>query len=472
MRRSGLKSCFRIVALAGTFALASISPRAALAENLADALAGAYITSGLLDQQQALLRAADEDVAIAVAQLRPILIWSTRVTRTLANTGAFGFITDQESSKVNWGVTLEQQLFDGGADRLGIEAAKELVLATRQQLLSVEQQVLLRGVNAYLNVQLQAENVRLRQNNLRVLREEQRATQDRFDVGEVTRTDVALAESRVAEAVSGLAAARGGLEQAKAEYVAVVGRRPGTLAPLPSLPTPPATENAAQAVANRNHPDILAAQHQVSATEITVRQTRLSLGPSGKLELQLGGEGNYGSWRFSESASLSATVQQRFYAGGSLAAGLRKTMASRDAARGSLLTAQKNVRQQVSNALVQLQVAGASLKATEEQIRAAQVAFNGIREEATLGSRTTLDVLAAEQQLLNALTARISARADQAQAAYQVLAAQGLLTAERLRLGVPIYDPTDYYNKVKRAPALVSKQGRDLDRVLNALSKN
>ena len=146
-------------------------------------------------------------------------------------------------------------------------------------------------------------------------------------------------------------------------------------------------------------------------------------------------------------------------------------MAARDAERANLLNVRLDVVQGVNNAFVRLEVARASLIATAERVRAAQVAFDGIREEATLGARTTLDVLAAEQELLDARTAQISARSERSIAAYELLSSQGLLTAERLGLAVQIYDPTSYYNLAKDAPANYSKQSRDLDRVLKALGK-
>jgi outer membrane protein len=136
-----------------------------------------------------------------------------------------------------------------------------------------------------------------------------------------------------------------------------------------------------------------------------------------------------------------------------------------------LLNVQDVIAQGVSTTMVRFRVAQANIQATDRQIRAAEVAFRGVREEAALGARTTLDVLDAEQQLLDARAARIAAQAELYIAAYQILAAQGALTAENLGLGVQIYDPTAYYNQVKNAPAYLSEQGRQLDRVLKSLGK-
>jgi outer membrane protein len=470
MQKVGGFAAIKGVTLAVALVLGVAGPQTARAQNLADALIGAYNTSGLLEQNRALLRAADEDVALAVSALRPIIDWTTRLSRTL-NRSQTLLLTTRQTSNFFTGLTLDLLIYDGGASQLGVQAAKETVLATRQNLLEVEQGILLRAVAAYMGVLLQGENVSLRINNVRVLGEELRAAQDRFEVGEVTRTDVALAQSRLAASRSNLANARGGLVNAQAEYTNIVGTAPGTLAGQPRLPRRAASIEAAQALAMRNHPLVLAAQHRVAAAELLILQTSKSLGPTASFRADLGFTESINTPNYNRDASASIILRQPIYSGGALQARLRRVMAARDAERANLLTVQRDVAQDVNNAFVRLEVARASLVATNERVRAAQVAFDGIREEATLGARTTLDVLTAEQELLNAQTARISDLAERSIASYELLARQGLLTAERLKLAVQIYDPTIYYNLVKNAPARTSKQSRDLDRVLEALGK-
>ncbi|MGR3614615.1 MAG: TolC family outer membrane protein [Paracoccaceae bacterium] len=442
------------------------------ADNLTDAMIGAYKTSGLLEQQRAVLRAADEDVAIALAGLRPVVNWITRFQQSFRDVEISGVTTNTDTSTLFTGIRLQQLVYDGGATRLSQEAAQETVLATRQVLLAVEQQILLRAVRAYANVLLQQENVALRRNNLRLLQEELSATQDRFEVGEVTRTDVALAESRVAAAKANLTDARGALIDARAEYVNAVGNDPGTVAEQPNLPSRPANIGAARSVALRNHPDILADQHRVRASELDLQAAGKTLGPNAALQADLGLSNLNGDTdSATEDFTVQLTVTQPLYAGGALAAGVRKAQAGRDATRSGLIITQRDIAQGVSNAFVALEVSRANLISTAEQIRAAQVAFDGIREEAALGARTTLDVLEAEQDLLDAQTARLNAAATEIVAAYALLSSQGLLSAERLGLAVQIYDPTLYYNLVKDAPAYQSKQSKDLNRVLEALGK-
>jgi outer membrane protein len=476
MKMAGTIRTVKSVALATALMLGVAAPQTAQADNLADALIGAYNTSGLLEQNRALLRAADEDVAIAVSSLRPIIDWTVRATRRLNESGilvtASSLLeTTSQSSKLFAGLTLDFLVYDGGAANLGVQGAKESVLATRQALVDIEQRILLRAVAAYMNVLLQGENVSLRINNVRVLGEELRAAQDRFEVGEVTRTDVALAESRLAAARSNLADARGALVNAKAEYTNAVGHAPGALAGQPALPTRAASISTAQALAMRNHPSILSAQHKVAAAELAVLRVTKALGPSAFLSADVGMTEDWRKDGYSHDASVSLTFRQNLYQGGALAARLRRTMALRDAERSNLLTVQRDTAQDVNDAFVRLEVARASLVASNERVRAARVAFDGIREEATLGARTTLDVLTAEQELLDAQTSRISDLTERAFASYELLSSQGLLTAERLGLAVQIYDPTIYYNLVKTAPANLSRQSQDLNRIFEALGK-
>ena len=231
----------RLAGLAVALGLMVAAP-IARAESLADAMIGAYNTSGLLEQNRAVLRAADEDVAQAVSSLRPVISWSADATRQFGTTRSAttgNLISPTVSNTVSASLTAQMTLFDNGQSKLSIETTKEAVLATRQQLISVEQQVLLSAVEAYLEVRRAIENVALRENNVRLITQELRAAQERFEVGEVTRTDTSLAEARLAAARSQFAAAQGALTIAREQYLAIVGRLPGALEPLRSLPKLP-----------------------------------------------------------------------------------------------------------------------------------------------------------------------------------------------------------------------------------------
>lgn len=468
---SGWARSWRLM-LALALLLGATPPVSARAETLADALASAYNHSGLLEQNRALLRAADEDVATAVAALKPIINWSADMTRSFSRTRTGTTLIETGSTDVNLGLTASLLIYDNGRSRYQIDAAKETVLATRQLLAGVEQQVLLRAVQAFMNVRRNSELVAVRESNLRLLRQELRAAKDRFEVGEVTRTDVAQAEARLAAARSGLSAAQGDLVRAVEEFRAAVGRAPGQLVAPTRTPKLSGDIPAARSVAVRKHPDMLKARHDVSAAELNMLAAEAAMKPSLSLTGSLGvGEG-LDDDDYARSGSLGIQLSGPIYQGGGLSAAKRRAQAQRDAQRGVLHEVRHRVVQSVGNAYADLRAAQAGREASRQEVRAARVAFRGVREEAKLGSRTTLDVLDAEQELLDAKANLISAETDVLIAAYGVLASMGELTAKDLRLNVQTYDPAAYYNLVKDAPAVHSKRGRKLDRVLRALGKN
>lgn len=470
----GMMGIRRRLAASGLALMVGIAaPVMANAENLADALTSAYKNSGLLTQYRAVLRAADEDVAVAVAALRPVIGWSGSVEHSQARVMTSSLLAPRntEGTSVSVGLGLEWLLWDGGASKLTVEAQKEAVLATREALIGVEQNVLLQAVDAYMSVRSTSETVALRQNNVRVITEELRAAKDRFDVGEVTRTDVAQAEARLAAARSAFAQAQGDLVAAQEYFVEAVGRRPGALTPPPAVPATAKTMSEAKAIAVRTHPDVKRAQHEATAADLAVAITQASVKPKVSLNSNLGLEENFDSRNFSKAGSISLQASGPIYAGGQISALYRQAIANRDAARATLLVTTRTAEREVGTAFSNLKVARAARAALEQQVRAATVAFRGVREEATLGARTTLDVLNAEQELLDARASLISARNSEYVAAYALLETMGLLTTEHLKLKVQRYDAAAYYNQVKSAPASVSKQGRQLERVLQGLGK-
>ena len=466
-------------------ALAAVSAPAR-AETLTDALIGAYRTSGLLQQNRALLRAADEDVAIAVSALYPVLNYAASADYTVSRgstPGQFGLdpVSGQPALigggrrtsgelTATLGLTAQITLLDGGRNRLSIDAAKEAVLATRATLRDVEQQVLLRAVVAFFGVLRDEEFVTLRQNNVRLIAEELRAARDRFEVGEITRTDVSLAEARLAEARSFLSGAEGDLTQSREEYLAVVGRYPGDLV-QPTQPMDPASSvEAARSVAVRRHPAILEAQRNVTVSEINIQRAHAERRPSLTLGGRLSGRLSEGG-EFDRTDGVTLEYGGPIYQGGRLDALYRQAVARAEASRAVLLVTVEQIRQDVATAFMNLRVARATLEASRSQATAQQTAFEGTREEATLGARTTLDVLDAEQDLLDARTNVVAASTNQYVAAYQVLSAMGLLTVDELGLGIVQYDPQAYYDAVRDAP-LISERGRRLDAVLKRLGQN
>lgn len=457
-----LRKTLKSITLAGFAALSfAAAPVAARAETLADALVAAYRNSNLLEQNRATLRAADEDVAAAIASLRPVVQWIAEATYTDSDVPP----RDVEDLSASLSLSASMVLFDFGQSQLGVDIAKESVLATREALVGVEQDVLLTAVAAYTDVKSASQRLAINQNSVRVIGEELRAAQDRFEVGEVTRTDVSLAEARLAAARAAQVAAQGSLEAARESFKAATGAYPVNPAALPKPPVLPKSLDEARATALRLHPAIKRAQRQV-----TIADLQVALSAKRRMPTISGSVGVSDPSGTGAGLTAGVRMSQTIYSGGALASAHRKAIANRDAARAGLAQVGVQISESVANAWSSIEVARAQIRAINQQIEAATVAYNGVKEEATLGARTTLDVLDAEQELLNAQADRIDAEANLQVAIYSLLSSMGLLTVEKLQLGIPTYDPAAYYNAVRNAP-VTSVQGESLDRVLRSIGK-
>lgn len=443
----------------------SLAPGALWAESLTDALISAYRNSHLLEQNQAVLRAADEDVATAVGTLLPVVSFVARATYQKLD----GFEGGLYSSSTGPTLSVSLPLLDFGRNRLTIDSRNEAVQATRASLVNVEQQVLLDAASAYVNVSLQTELVAAQQSNVHLISEDLQAAKDRFDVGEVTKTDVALAEAQLASANASLAEAQGNLTIARERYNAAVGHYPTKLSALPKSPVAIKTLDEARAVALRGHPSLIQAQHQAKAADIGVNIARAQMRPSVDLTTTVT-QPYSDSGRGVAYGTVGVELDQTIYAGGRLSSAYRKAIQQQTQAHAAQLQTVVDVNESVGRAWTNIQVARASITANDEQIRAAQAAYDGVKQEAALGSRTTLDVLNAEQDLLSARASRLTAQANLYIGQYTLLSTMGMLTADKLHLGIPTFDPEAYYNVVKHAPA-TSSRGAKLDRILNTLGK-
>ncbi len=445
-------------------------PQVMRAESLADAMVSAYRNSGLLDQQRALLRAKDEDLAIAQAAFRPVINYAINARWSRTDVEGVPGITDKKSLSAT--ITAGLTLYDFGRSTLSADMARENVMMARDMLVGVEQNVLLRAVSAFLKVRSAHETALLRANNVRLLTEQLRAAKDRFTVGEITSTEVSLAQAALAGARAAEAAARGQLMIAREEYKAAVGHYPNGLQVPPRVPVTAKSLGAAKGQARVHHPDVLVARRNVTVAEMGTELSKRSVLPTLSAEARLTAAINHDAPN-TRGGVLDVTLAGPIYHGGKLTALYRKSLAQAEAARAGLHLSVQQVEQNVGNAWAQLAIATASIEATDRQIRASRVALRGAREEQALGARTMLEVLDFEQDLLNAEASRISAITDQHLAAYNLLAAMGLLTVEHLGLGIATYDPSVYYNAVKDAPLhIVSPQGKRLDSLLEALGRD
>jgi len=450
------------VSLPTIAAIAALTVSASFAEaqTLKEAMEEAYQNNPSLLAARASLAGTDEGVAAAAAALRPTISGSATATESR------NFDTDTDSDSWTLAITASQTIWGGGRGVLGLTASELEVLSVRQDLLDTEQGILLSAVEAFMNVRRDADNVRLSQNNVRVLSEQLRASNDRFEVGEVTRTDVSQTEARLAGARSSLELAKGTLNVSRETYRATVGSYPTTPFSPTGLPSLPASADIAEQVALASHPRILAAQFDVSAAELGLEIARRALQPTitGSVSVQRS-KSAMGNDPV-DSGSVSITGSVPIYQGGALSSEIRAATASANAARIALQQANLITRQSVRSAYANWQASVAGITASQEQVRASRIAFEGVSEEASLGARTTLDVLDAEQEFRNAESALISAARDEVVARFSVLAEMGQLTAEKMGLNVTLFDPTENYEAVNKSSPLGSRRDALLDKIL------
>ncbi|WP_244515553.1 TolC family outer membrane protein [Pacificibacter marinus] len=435
----------------------AITPLALSAETLGDALASAYKSSGLLEQNRANLRATDEGVASALAGMRPSLGYS-------ASSG-YSSTTEEWTNALTFSASMT--VFTFGRNKLNVDAAKETVLATRASLVSIEQDVLGDAVSAYMDVRYNEAQSNLRQNSVRLMQQNLRAAKDRFEVGEITRTAVSQVEAQLATARAQLAAAQGQVTASRESYKVAIGNYPSKLSSPPTVKNPARSADEAVRIATSGHPAIKALQHRIAALDLAVEIAERGLLPT------VSASASHKISEGDETDAFGLTASGTIYAGGQLSSSIRTAMANRDAARANLHTTARQIEQGVRTAWSMLTVTRASSEATAASVTAQRVAYQGVKEEAELGASTTLDVLEAEQDLLDAQVSAIQARIDNESAVFSLLSAMGLLTVDHLKLNVPVYDPAAYYNAVKTAPTrFVSPEGDKLDRVLQALGRN
>ncbi len=434
-----------------------------MADTLTDAMRLAYETNPTLILNRAALRATDESVALARSGRRPQI--TLQVSGSAVNNSDFsGTATETYSAALN----ARLNLFDGGRSRDAVEAAKTAVLAARANLENIEQSVMLSAAKAFLTVRRDQQIVTLARNNVNVLKQQLQAAEDRLAVGAATRTDVAQTRARLAAAQAALAANRGALAISSENYIAVVGTPPVNLAYPPRLPDLPTSLSSAEEIALRTHPLMRAAHLSEKVAAIDLRRARNARLPSLSANVNIGYQERYIAGvniSAGDSSTASLTLNQPLYTGGALSAAVRQAGATLERRMGETSNARAQVRQQVSAAWYQLQIARASISATRLQIEASQYAFEGITEEANLGARTILDTLNAKQEVLTAQNALIKAMHDERIAAYSLLAAMGLLTPENLDLGIELYDPTENFDRVQNAPVRTFEAGKILDNI-------
>jgi outer membrane protein len=433
--------------------------------SLNDALGAAYVSNPQLAAQRAALRATDETVAQANAGWRPTInatgSYGPEHTEISGIPPAFGPATEYENDHPLQGqVIITEPLFRGGRTYAEIGRAKALVRAGRAQLIGTEQTVLLASVTAYVDMVRDQAILDLRQKNVDVLKKQLNATQEEFSAGSLTRTDVAQSQARLASAQSDLTAAQGQIAISRANFEQVIGRPPPTLDARPVLPTQlPGTEDETLAQALRQNPVLVAAKETERAADYAVDDAIGALAPQLSLQGQYFTErdslssivGSFGPGGPSGNAMIRTTailaeLNVPIYQGGADEATVRQQKELHSQAQLNSVYAERQVRDNVRSAWSAFQSAEATIASNESSVTANQLAFEGVSKEQQVGGRTILDVLNAEQELLNAQVAVVTSQRNAIVAAYALLAASGRLTARDLGLQVKLYDPHEHYN--------------------------
>lgn len=450
------------LAFAGFFAgLGSTSPVSA--QTIEAALVQAYQTNPQLNAQRAQVRATDENVPIALSGYRPRVSvtasagtqWQEVLTKQRnPATGAVTYsTTDGTTAPRSVGITASQTIFNGQQTANRTRAAESQVSSAREGLRVLEQSVLLSAATIYMDYLRDSAIVEVQRSNVRVLEETLRQVRDRFNVGEVTRTDVAQSEAQLAAGRTSLLSAESTLNTTRANYRRIIGSEPGRLTPgRPVDRYLPATLAAAVQMGLTENPNVIAAMYGLDVSHLQVRINEGALFPT--LTLQ-------GS--ITKSYETSPTTLQTFnaqavaqlsvpiYQGGSEYALIRQSKETLAQQRLALEQTRDQARATVVQTWGQLQATKAQMTSAQAQVTASETALNGVREEARVGQRTTLDVLNAQQALVNARQTLITAQHDRVVASYNVLSAIGRLSPTVMALKTDVYDPRVHYHQVRDA---------------------
>jgi outer membrane protein len=432
----------------------------AVAETLESALIQAYQNNPSLNAQRASLRAVDESVPIALSGYRPKITGTItggatnqdQITKQVSSLGVGTYTTNNDNfAPHSAGVTATQTLYNGNQTANRTRQAESNVSAGRETLRLTEQNILFNAAQAYMNLLRDTATLDLQRRNVEVLQEQLRQTRDRFNVGEVTKTDVAQSESRLAAGRSSMLGAESSVVSSRAIYRQVIGLEPGKLvAGTPVDRLSPRTLATAVAQGRVENPNVTAAALGVDVAALQVKINEGALYPTVSVAAGM----NYAMEQSPTIVKTMAytalgTISVPLYQGGAEFATIRQSKETLGQNRMNLDTARDTAQQSVVQSWGQLEAAKAQIIATQAQVTAAETALNGVREEARVGQRTTLDVLNAQQELVNARVALVTAQRDRVVASYSLLQATGRLSITTMGLKAGTYDPAVHYQQVR-----------------------
>jgi outer membrane protein len=453
-RRTGFQFAWPVLCLVATMNPATVSSCAA--ESLPDVLVKAYQSSPQLNADRARQRGTDENVPQALAGYRPQIVASLsaglQAVRDLLPDN-----TVQGATLRPWtiGVTVTQVLFNGFKTASSVRVAEFQVQSGREALRNTGQGVLLDAVTAYMNVLANEALVEAQRTNVAVLREILATTKKRLDAGDVTPTDTAQAEARLSRGLADLNAADVALAISKATYTQVIGEAPSQLIPAATVDRlSPATRAAATEAAGHEHPAVLGAGYDVDVAQNTIKVAESTLLPTVAVQASASRSkqsdtslSTFGT----DQASILGQINVPIYDGGTAASQTRQAKELASQSRLVLEQVRNQSRTAVVSAWVSNEGTKVALTAAESEVRAADVALQGVRREAQGGQRTTIDVLNAQQDLTNARSRQIQAQRDRVIASYTLLSAVGRLDVHVLHLNTPDYLPEVHYQQVRDA---------------------
>ena len=437
------------MALAGSVSLLAFAGFAQ-AQTLEETLSQAYNSNPTLQAQRASLRAVDEQRVQARAGRLPTVSASASISRQHVESQSTFVINGQrvpsnsesDATPKNYSLTASQAIYQGGRISGAIDQATAVIMASRENLRATEQTVLVSAVTAFMDVRRDSRVVDIRRNNVDVLAQHLEAAADRFEVGEITRTDVAQAEARLSGAQAQLAAAQSQLAVSRAAYERVTGNPPATLQDPPALPDLPDHLADAAEYAFANSPQLLAAQYNEQASQHAIRIARGNLLPEVSLSATASAarDSNF-SGDERDSVSVMGRVSVPILTGGLNRSRVRAAVAQEEQARFQVREARRQVTEGVTNAWSGYIASLAVIESSRQAVRANEIALDGVEQVAYVGIRTTLDVLDAEQELLESRLTLVTAERDSYVAGYNLLQAMGAVSARQLGLNVEIYDP-------------------------------
>jgi outer membrane protein len=441
--QGGLKDWMRILL---TSAALSAWAGQVSAETLIEAMVSAYASNPTLQAERARQRGTDELVPQALSGWRPTVTTEGSIGNVWSDASG---VASSENDPKSLAIGLSQPVFRGFKTIMGTKAAEASVEAGKQGLLAIEQDILFQAIQAYMNVIRDRQIVGLRQEQVVVLQKQFTAADERFKVGEITRTDVAQSQASVSGAQSNVAAAKARLAESVANYLNVVGHRPGSLR-YPRLPKLPKTLEQAQAAAAEINPNILAAAYVEEASTYNIEVVKGDLLPEASLQASATFNDNpsVGTSR-SESGRIEGVLTIPLYEAGRVYSSVREAKQVASQRRLEVIQAGRSVRESVSISWDNLTAAREIIRSAKAQVSASALALDGVRQEYLVGSRTTLDVLDAETDVVTSRVVLVAAERDQIVAAYQILASIGRLTARDLALPVEYYDADENYLNVR-----------------------